>query len=194
MRHLVLFLFFIPAASICQVGSSTDDDPYKMEITKNILRAMCTFTMEVSTEFTICYEHEIKRPFTLVLKTGPSLFTGDPSSDDGVGLTATASGELRYYYNLNRRKKLKKTIRNFSATYFSLEPFIKSKYLIIAKGPGVESLTKNSGAYVNIGFQKQFKRFYLNTYFGIRSPGKIYSNSVDVLDIIHGGITIGHVF
>jgi hypothetical protein len=188
MKIFILFLFIIPQLAICQVDPLKYEDPYKMDIDKHIFRLLCTFTLGRSLLFTGCYEHEIKRPFTVVVKAGPSIFAGDNSADDGIALAAIASGELRYYFNLNRRIKHEKTIRNFSAGYLSLEPFVISKSLTILNDSGAEEKPASAGVYINIGFQRQVKRSYVNVFFG-----KIYSNSVDVFDIIQGGVAFGHV-
>jgi hypothetical protein len=193
MKIFLLSLFIIPQLAICQVNLLKYEDPYKMDIDKHIFRLLCTFTTGENLLFAACYEHEIKGPFTMVLKAGPSIFADDNSVDYGIALAATASGELRYYFNLNRRIKYEKTIRNFSAGYLSLEPFVISKSLTILNDSGVEEKPASAGAYLNIGFQRQVKRSYVNVFFGTRFFGRIYSNSVDVFDIIQGGVAFGLV-
>ena len=193
MKIFILSLFIVPQLAICQVDPLEYKDPYRMDIDKHIFRLLCTFTTGENLLFIGCYEHEIKRPFTVVIKTGPSIFAGDNSVDYGIALAAIASGELRYYFNLNRRIKHEKTVRNFSAGYLSLEPFVISKSLTILNDSEAEEKPASAGTYLNIGFQRQVKRSYVNVFFGTRFFGKIYSNSVDVFDIIQGGVAFGLV-
>lgn len=193
MKFFLFPFFIIPQIAICQVNLLKYEDPYKMDIDKHIFRLMCTFNTGENLLFTGCYEHEIKRPLTMVLKAGPSIFADDNSVEYGIALAAIASGELRYYFNLNRRIKHEKTIRNFSAGYLSLEPFVISKSLTILNNSGTEEKPASAGAYINIGFQRQVKRSYVNVFLGTRFFGKIYSNSVDVFDIIQGGVAFGLV-
>lgn len=175
-------------------------DHYKSEINKNIFRVLLGFSSDNGGSFIAMYEHRVHQAFTVVVKAGPACMK-DGFWIDSIGNTkyrfafnVIASGELRYYFNLQRRIRLEKTTRNFSAGYFSLEPFVTSKTLFfIYKGEG-EINPGNAGVYINVGYQKQFKKRYFNVYFGTRLPGKVYSNSVDVSDIIHFGVTIGRAF
>ena len=193
MKFYFFFLLFCFQRAISQGITPGNEDPYKMEIQKNIFRGTLAL-MFTELRAMVSYEREIFKPFTLVLKTGPSLRTDNSSPENEIELAATASGELRYYFNLRRRIKHNKTVRNFSAGYLSLEPFVISKPLIISDQPGDDERAAQAIVYINIGAQKQFKRFYLNAFFGTPFFGRIYSNSVDVFDIIQGGIVIGRVF
>lgn len=201
MRYYFLFLLLITQLAFCQVNSPKDAYYNKWEIDKDIFRIMMTLSTDASLSFTGFYEREIKRPFTVVLKAGPAItreyLSTDVWGDDEYRwtLNAIAAGELRYYFNLNRRIKHEKTTRNFSAGYLSLEPYVLSKSLLILNRLDAEDKSGSAGAYINIGFQKQVNATTCyGAFFGTRFPGKIYSHSVDVLDIIHGGITIGRVF
>lgn len=194
MRFLFLFLFLIPRAAICQVEPFKDKDYYKKEIEKNIMRGTITFLLQKEMRLLFCYEREIKKPFTVVLKAGPSVLASDVSSDNEIELAAMASGELRYYFNLRRRIKQEKATRNFSAAYFSLEPFVISKPLILFNEPGDKETSRRAGVYINIGCQQQVKRSYISAFFGTRFFGRIYSDASEGFDVIQGGITIGRIF
>ncbi|MGZ8559930.1 MAG: hypothetical protein ACXWWC_16425 [Chitinophagaceae bacterium] len=193
MKFFLLLPVIIPQIAICQFDPVKYEDPYKNDIDKHIFRLMGTASLVSSLAFAGCYEHEIKKPFTVVVKAGPSFWADEYSSENGIELTAIASGELRYYFNLRRRVKYEKITRNFSASYLSLEPFVKSKSLTVLDQSGTDEKPSSAGVYINIGFQKQVKRSYINAFFGTRFFGKIYSNSVDVFDIIQGGIAFGRV-
>jgi hypothetical protein len=134
------------------------------------------------------------------LKAGPA-FNKQHTMTDAFGtdqykwtMNAVVSGEVRYYFTLLRRIKHQKTVKNFSAGYFSLEEMMQSKPLVIINKSGTETLSGNNSSYINLGYQKQVKLTYYNIFFGTRFPGKIYENSTDIFDILHGGITIGRVF
>ena len=184
----------------CQVKSSTYADTYKEEVDKNIFRVMSTLGLDESQAITACYEHEIYKPLSFLLKAGPSL-TGKFTSKDAFGneqyawsVRAVASAEVRCYYNLKRRVRHEKTIRNFSGYYISLEPFVISNPLIIVNDPNNDLSNGKAGIYLNIGFQKQVRHFYFNAFFGTRFFGQIYSNSNSFLDVIQAGVTIGRAF
>lgn len=186
--------------SFCQVKSSTYADTYKDEIDKNIFRVMMTLALDESLAIKACYEHEIYKPLSFLLKAGPS-FSRKSISNDAFGneqyawsLRAVASDEIRCYYNLKRRVRHEKTIRNFSGYYISLEPFVISNPLIIVNDPNSELSNGKAGIYLNIGFQKQVSHFYFNAFLGTRFFGQIYSNSNSFLDVLPAGVTIGRAF
>lgn len=199
MKCLVLFFLLIPQMSFCQ-NNLLEDEDYKVEIEKDIFRVLMALKTDPGLSITACYEREIKRPFTFFLQAGPFfsreyLFTDAFGDEQYVWYArAQASAEVRYYFNLFRRIKHKKITQNFSADYFSIEPYVSSKTLIILNKFYGENKRGLSGAYINWGYQKQVKVTCIGAFFGTRFPGKIYSNSVDVFDIIHGGITVGRVF
>jgi hypothetical protein len=82
-----------------------DEDYYKSEINKNIFRGMIAFQWPAETASSICFEHELIKPFTSVVKAGPAIYTDDVSSENELELTAQAATELRYYFSLRRRIK-----------------------------------------------------------------------------------------
>ncbi|MBC7886776.1 MAG: hypothetical protein H7Z13_02735 [Ferruginibacter sp.] len=197
MKFLFFLLLFVPPAAICQVVSN-DVDIHKMEIDKDIFRAMVTFSIDEGVALAGCYEHEIYQPFTVVVKAGPSLSRAEITTgiwadkDYRQGLFMAASCELRYYYNLKRRIRLERTTRNFTASYLSLEPFAISKPLIIFSRSKADAKPASAGLFLNIGYQRQFRKTYLNAFFGTRIGSKIYLSS-DVYNVLHGSIAFGRL-
>jgi len=199
MKHIFFLITLLPFIASSQVGKEKETDPNKMEINKNIFRVIISLASDTKLALNGNYEREIIKPFSIVFKAGPAfsredLFTGTYGNEDYKWLmNLIVSGELRYYFNLKRRIKLEKTTRNFSACYFSVEELIISSPLIIINNRGEQKAPGKSGLYVNIGYQTQFKKSYVNIFFGAKFPGKAYDNSVDVFDLIHAGIAIGRV-
>ena len=202
MRQLFLFLFLLPFFAKSQIikDNTKEIDPNKMEINKNIFRVLLSASTDTKFSMTGNYEREIKKPFTLFFKAGPA-FNREYVNTDAFGtnqykwlFNAIASGELRYYHNLNRRTKLQKTVRNFSAFYLSLEEQLLSKPIFIINKSGDEVLKGKNSEFINIGYQYQKNTTYYNIYFGTRFPGQIYSNTPTGIELLHGGVTIGRAF
>gem|GEM_PF-6215326 len=202
MKYLILLVLLFPLLAISQTSIDRSDElePGKTEINKNIFRVLMSLSTDTRFSVTGSYEREIMKPFSLVLKAGPA-FSKEYITTDPFGtekhrwlLSLAASGEFRYYFNLSHRLKNQRTIQNYSGWYFSLEELLQTKPILIINKSGDETLSAGNRTYLNIGFQKQDKQTYYNFFAGTRFPGKIYENSVDVFDIIHGGITIGRVF
>jgi hypothetical protein len=202
MRRIFLLLAILPFFATAQIikDNSKEVDPNKMDITKNIFRMLLSLSTDTKFSLTANYEREIKKPFTLYFKAGPAINREDVGPD-AFGeeqykwfFNAIASGEVRYYYNLNRRTRLQRTIRNFSAFYVSLEEQLVSKPIFIINNSGNEVLNGKNRQFVNIGFQYQKNETYFNLYFGTRFPGYVYSHTPTGIELLHGGIVIGRVF
>jgi hypothetical protein len=199
MKYIFFLISILPFISSSQRGKEKETDPDKTEINKNIFRVIISLASDTKLAINGNYEREILKPFTIVFKAGPAfsredLFTRTYRNEDYKWLmNLIGSGELRYYFNLRRRIKMEKTTRNFSAGYFSLEELIISSPLIIINNRGEQKAPGKSDLYVNTGYQTQFKKSYINIFFGAKFPGKAYDNSVDVTDLIHAGIVIGRV-
>src|SRR6476646_2555702 len=134
MRFYFLFFLFTCQTAIAQGYTPPDEDPFRSDIEKNIIRGTITFQGPIEFVFGICFEHELRKPFTFVVKAGPSVFNRG-SENEPIEFAAKASGELRYYFNLLRRVKRNAAVRNFSAAYVSLEPFLRSKSLVVFDKP-----------------------------------------------------------
>ena len=194
MRFILLLLFVLfNRLALCQDTVFKDEEYYSKLIDKNIGRG--TLTLQPGFELTasLCYERELRRPFTFVLKAGPAVFTNPGSGDGVLEFSLIASGELRWYFNLLKRIKHEKATRNFSAAYLSLEPFVRSNALLVFKRTGYEGRPVMPGVYLNIGAQKQVKRTYFALYCGIRFIGDPNSYE-EVMDVIHAGLVFGRVF
>jgi hypothetical protein len=203
MKYIYTLLLFISQQCLSQAIPAKQEDPYKSSISNQVFRAMLNLHVDRNGGLAILgnYEQKLSIPFTLSFKAGPSFFSEEVSPEttasDAVNrysVRAMASAELKYYFNLKHRIRLEKTTRNFSAAYFSLEPFAISKTLVFLNGDQSDSQKGFAGAYINIGWQKQVRLTYFNIYFGTRFPGPVYSNSGDVFDVIHFGVSIGRVF
>ena len=202
MRQLFLLLLLLPFFSTSQIikNHSKEVDPNKMEINKNIFRVLLSASTDTKFSITGNYEREIKRPLTLFIKAGPALnreyITTDAFRIEQYKwlVNFIGSGELRYYFSLNRRIKKGRTVKNFSAFYFSLEELLVSKPLYILNKSGNEESKGRNSEFINIGYQFQENTTYYNIYFGARFPGQVYNNTPSGIDLLHVGITVGRAF
>ncbi|MBC7903888.1 MAG: hypothetical protein H7Y27_10710 [Gemmatimonadaceae bacterium] len=194
MRPILALILFCPLFSSAQYEPpQKEEDHLRMEINNQIFRLLIPITVERfgGIGLQASYEHVIRKPFTFVIKGGPTFYAEDP---DVFGINGRIAGEVRYYFNLFHRIKKDKTVKNFTAGYLSIEPFaVTGSYQFLRKGDIYEP-PPESGAFINIGYQWQFKRSYANIFFGTRFPGKVYSESVDATDLLHAGLVIGKVF
>ena len=196
MRFSFILLFlFIVFGSVAQVPAK-EKDMFAMDIEKNIFRASFTFIApdDEGWPLTFSYEREIIKPFTIVFSAGPS-FQGS-FFEDQVKLTihGFASAEFRYYFNLMHRVKKEKPVRNFSATYLSLQESLLSKPFVLLNTSRPDAAEGKARTFLNLGLQKQFKQGYLNFFLG---PG-LWFNDLDkgewiMVDQFHAGISIGIV-
>jgi hypothetical protein len=202
MRQLFLFFLLLPFPAKSQIikDNSKGIDPDKMEISKNIFRVLLSASTDTKFSITGNYEREIKRPLTIFIKAGPA-YSRAYVNTDAFGtkqytwiFNAFASGELRCYYNLKRRARLQKTVRNFSAFYLSLEEQLVSNPIFIINKTGNEALTGGNKEFVNIGYQYQKNIIYYSIFFGTRFPGRIYNNTPTGIELLHAGVTLGRAF
>jgi hypothetical protein len=202
MKQLFLLFALLPFFATSQIikDNNTEIDTYKMEINKNIFRVLLSASTDTKYAIIGNYEREINKPFTFFLKAGPT-YSGDYLNTDTIGTTtyhwflnAFASFELRYYYNLKRRARNQRTVRNYSAFYLSIEEQLVSKPILIFNKSGNEVLEEKNRQFINIGYQYQKIRTYYNLYFGTRFPGPIYNDISSGIDLLHAGVMIGRVF
>jgi hypothetical protein len=202
MKNMLLLMLLLPIYAISQnlPVNAKDTDQHKDEINKDIARLLISLSTDTKLTFTASYEREIARPLTLVLKAGPGI-DRQYDSIDVYGqkqyswvINAMASAELRCYIGLQKRARQSRTVRNFSAFYFSAELLAKSGALIRISNPGSDRTSGYTRPYVNIGYQKQFKKTYYNIFFGTRFPGRIYGDAVSGFDLLHAGVSVGKVF
>ena len=202
MRQISLFLLLLPFFAKSQIikDNTKEIDPNKMAINKNIFRVLLSASTDTKFSITGNYEREIKKPLTLFFKAGPA-YSREYVNTEAFGIkqykwifNAIASGELRCYYNLKRRTRLQKTVRNFSAFYLSLEEQLVSNPIFIINKTGNEELKGGNREFFNIGYQYQKNTTYYNIFFGTRFPGQIYNNTPTGIDLLHAGVSIGRAF
>ena len=190
---LILFSIFVFQTAICQVYPTKPEDPFKMEIEEHNFRGMLNFVLENKLEIAVNYEHKIINPFTFLIKIGPTIVP-DHIYDDEAGeieISAMGSVEFRYYFNLKRRIRLAKTVRNYSASYISIEPFARSNSLVVFDNPGDEETPGRFDVYLNIGFQRQFKRSYFAAFAGVVLRD-VYDES-NGFNFVRIGFSVGRV-
>ena len=191
MKSLITVILLLSGTS-CRAQQK---DMFAMDIEKNIFRASFTLIApdDEGLPFLFSYEREIRKPFTLVISAGPS-FRGLGAGSSGYVIHGFASAELRYYFNLMRRIKKEKTVRNFSATYLSIQESLLSGPIALVNVLSVTAAKGKARTFLNLGIQKQFKQKFLNLYLG---PG-LHFNDLDkgewvLIDDFHVGFTLGFV-
>lgn len=185
--------------SVSTVAQSTHSDIHAMDIDKNISRLFITVPIpdEEAGRLLYSYERELKKPFTLVLKAGPSLsinglgFTDDPYR---YTIQLYASVEFRYFFTLLHRIKKDKPVRNFSGLYLSLEQYVETNPIIRINEKRNEGYEGSTGAFAQIGYQKQIGKFYFNILFGPRLYGNGFGPGLTSLNDYHGAVGLGIVF
>jgi hypothetical protein len=202
MKKMFLMMMLLPLCAAAQIMpvSTKNADPHKDEINKDIVRVLLSLATDTRLAVTAGYEREIARPLTVVLKAGPGI-DRQYDSIDVYGekqyswvINAVASAELRCYIGLRKKAMQNKTVRNFSAFYFSAEVLAKSAALIRISNTGSDRTSGYVRPFVNIGYQKQVRKSYYNIFFGTRFPGRVYGEAVSGLDLLHAGIAVGRVF
>jgi hypothetical protein len=112
-----------------------------------------------------------------------------------MNIAATFDGELRYYFTMAKRINRERNYENYSGTYFSLQPYLRTQPFAYKYESDQEEFPAFIGLYANIGLQRQLKKgFYFNAYAGIcglsqtLSPSRSGSNPYPA----HIGITFGY--
>ncbi|TAH06263.1 MAG: hypothetical protein EAZ13_10090 [Sphingobacteriia bacterium] len=141
---------------------------YKNTIDESMSRLVVSFPNPL---INFQYERKINEQVSALAKTGLafSISSGGFGSSGEIGSQASSfsSLEYRYYYNIKRRQRLGKSIRNFSAWYIGIEPYLASSSIASINQ---EKRIKNgsAGVYLNLGVQKQSsKNLYGAFYIGI---------------------------
>lgn len=202
MKNILLVILLLPLCGVSQFmpANTNKADPHKEEINRDIVRLLLSLATDTKLTFTASYEREIAKPLTLVLKAGPGIDRQYDSIDVygekqySWAINAMASAELRCYIGLRKKAMQNKTVRNFSAFYFSAEVLAKSGALIRINNPDIGRTSGYTRPYLNIGYQKQVRKNYYNIFFGTRFPGRVYGEAVSGLDLLHAGIAVGRVF
>jgi len=168
---------------------------FSKDIEKNIFKASLTYIVpdDEGWPLLFSYEREICKPFTIVVGAGLS-FRGSSNEKGEFAIHGFLSAEFRYYFNLIHRIKKEKTVRNFSATYLSLQESLFSAPIALMNISSENAGQGKARTFLNLGLQKQFKQKYLNLFLG---PG-LHFNDLDkgewvLIDDFHVGITFGFV-
>jgi hypothetical protein len=190
---------FTTAFALAQQTTSHNKDIHAMDISRNIFRVVINYSVpdDEGSGLILNYEHEIKRPFTFILKAGPTVHVGGSDAfgnDDKFTFNLLAAGELRYYFTLLHRIKKEKPVQNFSGLYLSLEQYILSNPVALINEERKDAYEGSTGAFLQVGYQKQLGKFYLNAYVGPRLYGNDFGRGDRSLNGFHGGIAIGIVF
>ena len=192
-RSTLITLFF---TGLVISSYSQEKDLLSQSIQKNIFRASFTIILpdDEGWPLLFSYEREIIKPFTIALSIGPS-FRGYTYDDEGeLAIHGLALAELRYYFNLMHRLKKEKNVRNFSATYLSLQESLFSEPIALLNSTSADAADGKARTFLNLGIQKQFRQHYLNFYLG---PG-LHFNDLEkgewvMIDDFHVGFSFGWV-
>lgn len=191
LKYLIVLLLFGAATS----SGAQEKDMFSKDIEKNIFRASLAAIApdDEGWPLLFSYEREIHRPFTIVAGIGPS-FRIESADEGKLAIHGFASIELRYYFNLVHRIKKEKTVRNFSATYLSLQESLFSGPIALLNVSSENAGRGKARTFLNLGIQKQFKQKFINLFLG---PG-LHFNDLEkgewvMIDDFHAGITLGFV-
>ena len=164
-------------------------------IEKNIFRASltCIVPDDEGWPLLFSYEREIRKPFTIIVGAGPS-FRGSSNETGEFEIHGFLSAEFRYYFNLIHRIKKEKPVRNFSATYLSLQESLFSGPIALMNMSSANAGQGKARTFLNLGLQKQYRKGYLNLFLG---PG-LHFNDLErgewvLIDGFHVGISFGFV-
>ena len=143
------------------------------------------------------YEHKLTNKFSMVARLG----LGFASDNFGPAQNPTRSSfhlygalEARYYFSLERRIRKTKAVLNYSAPYISLEQNIITNHIALINKAKDGAMIGQTALYFNVGYQKQWGKFYLFGYFGVPLWGKRFSKDVSQNISLHGGTGLGYVF
>jgi hypothetical protein len=168
---------------------------FSKDIEKNVFRAFftCIIPDDEGWPFLFSYEREIRKPFTIVAGTGLS-FRGTLNETGEFELHGFVSAEFRYYFNLMHRIKKEKTVRNFSATYLSIQESFLSGPVALMNISSENAAKGKISTFLNLGLQKQYRKGYFNLFLG---PG-LHFNDLEkgewvLIDGFHVGISFGFV-
>lgn len=197
----VLFILFSQTA-FCQDSLKTIDKSYEQNIDKNILRLILTFPLSPDYEETtisLSYERQMHRSFTILASAGPGFHLrkfGPENQRYQLTINAFAAVEFRYYFLFLHRLKRERSVLNFSGPYFSLAQNIFSNPIALLNQPKNEAFQGSTYTSFNLGYHKQYRKFYMNAFFGVNifsiNLSKDYPN--EQLAKIRGGLQIGMVF
>lgn len=191
MKYLIVLILFAAGTA----SRAQEKDMFSKDIEKNIFRASLATIVpdDEGWPLLFSYEREIYRPFTIVAGIGPSFRPGSVEEGE-YAIHGFASIELRYYFNLMHRVKKERTVRNFSATYLSLQESLISGPIALMNVSSENAANGKARTFFNLGIQKQFKQKFINLFLG----PELHFNDLEkgewmMIDGFHAGITFGFV-
>jgi hypothetical protein len=161
MKNLIFFALIL-MGKFCAAQND-----YKNTIDESMSRLVVSFPNPL---INFQYERKINEEMSVLAKTGLAFSIGASglvSNGKVVSQVSSLSSlEYRYYYNKKRRQRQGKSIRNFSAWYIGLEPYLKSNS-IASINEGKRINNGSAGVFLNLGVQKQSsKNLYGAFYIG----------------------------
>jgi hypothetical protein len=212
---LTIFFLF-PFFAYCQVLKYSNSTKHELKyldssyfkINKNIFRITATLPLEDLGNYVPDvmimgnYEHRLYKNISLVGNLGirmcnksTGIFFAEPVSSFHV----TGTGEMRYYYAmLKRERNLRPTI-NFSGGYVSLCQYVLAKpFAVASRNKQVtekDAIQSQSDLYFNTGYQRQYKKLYLNMFIGVLILNETNNLTNDLrYGSLPAGVTLGYVF
>jgi hypothetical protein len=203
MRFSFLLIFALPIYGFAQTTQNVEQEKPET-ISRHIFRIVGT--QPIAPEFegnvivTAQYERALANKLSLVGKAGLG-FSEDNFGDDGTWRSAYfifTVLEGRYYYSQSRRIKKGRPVNNHTGPYMGIDITGMSNPVFYASnGPGPRKpFAAGLASYLNIGYQKQVKKWYINGSLGALLKGTRYTDYVDAryAASFHGGVSVGFVF
>ncbi len=162
MKNLIFFVLVL-IGKFCY-----GQNDYKNTIDESMSRLVVSLPNPI---LNFQYERKINEQMSALAKTGLAFSIGASGLVSNGKIISQVSSfsslEYRYYYNKNRRQRLGKSIRNFSAWYIGVEPYLKSNS-IASINEGKRINNGSAGVFLNLGVQKQSsKNLYGAFYIGL---------------------------
>ena len=180
--YFLIIVFFIGLQGIAQID--TLSKPNKVDV-RVVVGVPLAYPF-VAANLLFSAEYKTARiPISVLAKVGPTLNNGE-TSPPFTGLNAGRSAsfnfllavEGRYYFLLSKKyQQYYPQIRNWGP-YVGIEQQLLTNYW--AKTADLPPLNAEPGrvsTFLNVGWQKQFNRFYINTSFGVALFQKSLENN-----------------
>ncbi|MBS1592478.1 MAG: hypothetical protein JST07_10285 [Bacteroidetes bacterium] len=204
MKKIIVFAFF-PCSLFAQKRNIKYADSSFYEIDKNIWRAVLIQPMFPDYESNLIlagnYEYSFNKRVSLSSKMGVATSIkhfGPIDNRNQYSFHFFGIAELKYYYSIKRRKKKFRPTINHSGCYFALEQNIISNPIALINQTEINALKGSSNFYFNIGYQRQYNRFYINGFLGVQlwnvGLSQYSPNTYGLNGGLHGGVSIGYVF
>jgi hypothetical protein len=202
MRLLILLL--LPTVLFAQNASKRSvkyADSSFFTTNQNIFRVAITEPTlpNYQTDFIVSgnCEKKISNQFSALVKLGcGSVFKkfGPPDNPYQSSYHLVTSLEARYFYSQKRRIRKYRPTYNFSGSYISLENNYISNPFALINLKAENTVKSNYNTFLNLGYQRQYQRLYLNMYFGLSIWGQSEYNTNNFQKAFQGGVGLGYVF